>query len=321
MNTCDNDSVIVPLSVRMTSFAHDASVSTDLIECHLTDEKLLFQGRPIRIVIHTSHEITEADIQGLFMRGDISLQSVDNRTSVGFDIRTKLDAEDISLRLWTGRITSDLINDIRTCMFYSWEDKQIYGVVKHTMPNIMTISFPTDKIIFYEGERYNMMEFVTSHIDCYNGIVNQEGPDIVVMGHKRYVNRRKLSNVTGIVDYALDHSNVVEAFVKEAGRNNIPGLIPDTKYTEYEMYKLFSDFTTSNKVLQSPTKKPWRQEILSHIIDTSAKSKNPEEARSNIVPGRMVKATTSHPSPHICYYVFQKQIPDNIKIVKQKSTV
>jgi len=234
----------------------------------------------------------------------------------GFDVTSNLNAEDILMGFWSGHINTSLLDNLKKVIFFNMEDNALHGIViRSGIKTISRLDVTTDKIIFYEGQRFNLREFVTSNVDCYFGIVNLDGSNTIIQDGKRYVNRRNIANATGLVDYPIDHNNLVKAFVEESVKGNIPGLHFDTKYNEDEMYKFFTDFATINHISDPLSKKPWRTAIKIHATDISSKSGNPI-TRDQIRPHTLVRATTTLPSVHICYFVFKSSTPPNIKVCK-----
>jgi hypothetical protein len=226
---------------------------------------------------------------------------VDDSKIVLFNPNSGVNLDALLTHVYNGIIDRDILSQLKTLMFRIDDEIRYFDgfeIVKYS--EIIN----SRRVLWFEGMRYTVREFLLIYLFIYSGIVNEEGPDVIIKDKNYYINTKNFKRKILIGPKEHEHDEIIKIFADNIVQYRFPDIKPDNVFTTDNLYKLYIRYCITFAAAKLD-KIAFFKILSKYCIDVSNRKKG-----EIIVPPlyTLVKSNFSE-SNSICYYVFNGTSP------------
>jgi hypothetical protein len=240
-----------------------------------------------------------------------------SKINVEFDIRNTINVYSLLSVVDGFNVTKEYCSHIKKAFFFNLEDYKIYALssgVKQLM--IHDIDKLKPKIIFFLDKEVSLSDFIIRVINCYAGIIDREGPDIIEENGCKYVNIYYLRKPEKPKQEPIIHDNT--PLVKSFLINWIESRTSLELSQPYSAEELYAEYCNLNAKLgrsidELITSKKFSKDIQEFVVDISTKSKVKYIGE---IPMNSIVRTDLTSKHTMCYYIYTGMFPKGTREYK-----
>lgn len=294
---------------KVSRHSIDDSIGKTLIDLLISDD-IDKPTKILEILRGLSKEDVNVDIVTIIVRHlDYDIEASAFRSSIYtaefkivlFDHSSDVNLDNLLTNIYNGIIDRRSILQLKTLMFRIGDEIKYYNGY-----NIVNFSEPINsrRKIWFESVCYTVREFLLVHLFIYNGMVDEEGPDVIIKNDKYYVNIRNFTAKVLIGPRDQDKTIIIKSFVENIVQYRFKGIKPDLIFTSDNIYRIYITYCKTFSV-KHEGKNTFFKLLSNHYTDVSNKHKG-EVTTPHLYT--LVKSNFSE-SNNVCYYVYNGTTP------------